>query len=192
MFGPRIISFVAAVAVAAPAFAITPRRQLTPRELRDYRAVSYFLKAVDSYVLSHRVVEPVPPDVMCLPDGTVAAIDALAANPIAPPRPREGDIFASDVADAFRDRIAGAIRHYGINVWDLVSDMNEEEVTAPRAEVGEPMPSGVGDDSIAWLTAALPVLPETLEFRLVGRDLVLFDVTDNVVVDTLRVAVPLY
>lgn len=192
MFGPRIISFVAAVAVAAPAFAINPRQPMTPRELRDYRAVSTFLKAVDHYVLSHRVVQPVPPDLMCLPEGTVAAIEELAANPVAPPPLHEGDLFTADVADAFRDRIAGAIRHYGINVWDLVSDMNEEEMMTPPVEVGQPMPSGVGNDSIQWLTAALPVLPETLEYRLVGRDLVLFDMTDNVVVDVLRVAVQLY
>jgi hypothetical protein len=108
------------------------------------------------------------------------------------PRPQEGDIFALDVADVFRDRIGAALRHQGINVWDLVAEMNEEELVAPPVTVAGPLPWGVGDRTIGFLTAGLPVLPEGLEYRLVARDLVLFDERENVVVDVLRAALPVY
>jgi hypothetical protein len=166
---------------------------MTPQELREYRVVSRFSRAVDDYVLMHRIVSPVPPEMMCLPDGAVAVVNDLAATPIdARPAPREGDIFALDVADLFRDRVARALRQHEINVWDLVADMNEDEMVAPPVRVNERLPWGVGDRSIQWLLSALPTLPEQLEYRLVGRDLVLFDAHDDIVVDVLRVALPMY
>ena len=193
MFASRLLPFAAALALVVPASATTTRQGMTPQELRDYRAVSHFLRAVDTYELTHRIVAPVAPEIMCLPDGEIAAINDLAAIPIdARPAPREGDIFALDVADVFRDRIAKAVRQHEINVWDLVADMNEDDMVAPPVRVNEPLPWGVGDRSIQWLVSALPVLPEQLEYKLVARDLVLFDARDHVVVDVLRVALPMF
>ena len=190
---PRLLNFAAAavLALSAPAFATIPTQ--TPLEIREYKLVSQFLRAVDEYVLMHRIVEPLPAEMMCLPDGTIAKINEIAATPLdGRPRAHEGDIFAADVADLFRDRIARAIRHHDVNVWDLVSDMNDEEIMTPPIVVSESLPWGVGDRAIGWLTAALPVLPEGLEYRLAGRDVVLVDTHANVVADVLRVGVAIY
>ena len=193
MFASRLLSLAAALALAVPASATTTRQGMTPQELREYRAVSRFLRAVDDYVLTHRIVSPIPPEMMCLPEGEIAKVNDLAALSLdARPAPREGDIFAFDVADVFRDRIARAMRQHEINVWDLVSDMNEDEMVAPPVRVNERLPWGVGDRSIQWLLSALPALPEQLEYRLVGRDLAIFDAHDDIVVDVLRVALPMY
>jgi hypothetical protein len=193
MFASRLLMFAAALTLALPASATGTRQGMTAQELREYRAVSRFLRAVDDYVLTHRIVSPVPPELMCLPDGAVAVVNDLAAIPIdARPAPREGDIFALDVADTFRDRIARAVRQHEINVWDLVDDMNEDEMVAPPVRVNEQLPWGVGGRSIQWLASALPVLPEQIEYKLIGRDLVLFDTRDGIVVDVLRVALPMY
>ena len=193
MSASRLLPFAAALALAAPAFATVPRQAMTPQELREYRAVSHFMRAVDHYVLTHRISAPIAPELMCLPDGDVAAINELAAIALdARPVPREGDIFAFEVADVFRDRIARAVRQHEINVWDLVAEMNEDEMVAPPVAVNEPLPWGVGDRSIQWLVTALPVLPEQMEYRLVGRDLVLFDARDHIAVDVLRVALPMF
>lgn len=192
MFAPRLLS-IAALAIAMPALAATPRQAMTPQELREYRAVSQFMNAVDQYVLTHRILAPLPHDAMCLPESTVSSVNDLAAVPLADRAvPREGDIFALNVADLFRDRIANAIRHHGINGWDLVSEMNEDEMVSPPVVVGEALPWGVGDRTITWLSSALPMLPEGVEYRLAGRDLVLFDLKGNIVIDALRVAVPMY
>ena len=190
---PRLLTFAAVLALAAPAFATIPPRAVAAQELREYKAVSTFAKAVDQYVLMRRITEPLPPETMCLPDGTIAKVNDLAATPFdARPVPREGDVFSPDVADVFRDRIVRAIRQFEVNVWDLVSDMNEEESVAPPAVVGEPLPWGAGDGVVRWLNAVLPQLPEGLEYRLVGRDLLLFDTQAKVVVDVLRVAAPVF
>jgi hypothetical protein len=166
---------------------------MMPKETREYRAVSNFLKAVDHYVVMHRMTETIGPDVMCLPDRTVAELNELAAVPLeARPMPQEGDIFAPDVAEMFRDHIGAALRHQGINVWDVIAEMNEEELVAPLVTVAKSLPWGVGDRTIGYLTAGLPSLPEELEYRLVARDLVLFDVRANIVVDVVRAALPLY
>jgi hypothetical protein len=190
---PRLLTFAAILALAAPAFATIPPRQVAAQELREYKAVSTFERAVDQYVLMTRMTEPLPPETMCLPDGTIAKINDLATTPLdARPRPYEGKVFSAEVADIFRERIVRAVRQFEINVWDLVSDMNEEESVAPPVVVGEPLPWGAGDGAVRWITAVLPVLPEGLEYRLAGRDLVLFDTQAKVVVDVLRVAVPVY
>jgi len=190
---PRLLTFAAVLALAAPAFATIPPRAVAAQELREYKAVSTFAKAVDQYVLMRRITEPLPPETMCLPDGTIAKVNDLAATPFdARPVPHEGDMFSPDVADVFRDRIVRAIRQFEVNVWDLVSDMNEEESVAPPAVVGEPLPWGAGDGVVRWLNAVLPQLPEGLEYRLVGRDLLLFDTQAKVVVDVLRVAAPVF
>ena len=193
MFASRFLICAATLAFAVPVLASTPRQTLTPKEIREYRAVSSFLKAVDHYVVTHRLTRTIPPDVMCLPERTVAEVNELAAIPLeARPMPQEGDIFALDVADLFRDRIGAALRHQGINVWDLVAEMNEEELVTSPVTVASPLPWGVGDRTIGFLTAGLPVLPEGLEYRLVARDLVLFDERENIVVDVLRAALPVY
>ena len=70
--------------------------------------------------------------------------------------------------------------------------MNAEELTAPPITVNKPLPWGAGRSTFTWLLAALPALPEDLEYRLVGRNLVLIDLRANIVVDVLRGAVPIY
>ena len=193
MFAPRLLFCVAALALAAPSFATTTRQVMTPKEMREHRAVSNFLNAVDHYVVFHHRVKAIEPGLMCLPDHTIAEINELAEIPLdARPMPQEGDIFAPDVAEIFRDRIGAALRHQGINVWDLVAEMNEDELVAPPVIVAKSLPWGVGDRTIGFLTAGLPSLPEELEYRLVARDLVLFDLRANMVVDVLRAALPVY
>jgi hypothetical protein len=133
MFASRLLFCVAALALAAPSFASTTRPVMTPTEMREHRAVSNFLNAVDHYVVvHHRVTRAIEPGMMCLPDHTIAEINELADTSLdARPMPQEGDIFAPDVAEIFRDRIGAALRHQGINVWDLVAEMNEDELVAP-------------------------------------------------------------
>ncbi|HKE86151.1 MAG TPA: hypothetical protein VKB50_20465, partial [Vicinamibacterales bacterium] len=100
---PRLLTFAAVLALGAPAFATIPPRAVAAQELREYKAVSTFARAVDQYVLMRRITEPLPPETMCLPDGTIAKINDLAAVPFdARPVPREGDVFSPDVADVFR------------------------------------------------------------------------------------------
>jgi hypothetical protein len=67
MSASRLLICAMTLAFAVPVLASTPRQILTPKEIREYRAVSSFLKAVDHYVVTHRLTRTIQPDVMCLP-----------------------------------------------------------------------------------------------------------------------------
>jgi hypothetical protein len=183
---------VALTSMALPLSA-APSQKDSPDSLREYKTVSRFLRAVDEYMVVHRLVGPLEPENLCLPDEAYASVRSLAAVPLdARPAPHEGDIFLPDVADLFRDRIARTLRHSEYHPPDFMAQMNVEELTAPPIAVNKPLPWGAGRWRFTWLLATLPALPEDLEYRLVGRNLALVDVRANIVVDVLRGAVPLY
>jgi hypothetical protein len=190
------VSHVLSIAVVSTAVALPPSvdpRQTDADSLREHKAVSRFLRAVDEYAVVHRLVDPLDPNAMCLPDETLAAVNWLAAVPLDDrATPREGDIFLPGVVDLFRARIVRTLRHYEFNPTDLVATMNAEELSARPITVGQPLPWGGGKRTFDWLFAALPVLPEDLEYRLAAGHLVLVDLRANIVVDVLRGVVPMY
>jgi hypothetical protein len=184
---------VALTSVALPLSAASYQKDGVD-SLREYKTVSRFLRAVDEYMVVHRLVGPLESDYLCLPDEAVAPVRFLAAVPVDKrPAPREGDIFLPDVAELFRHRIAWKIRHSELYPPDLVARLNAEELTAPVIAVNKPLPWNVGGPVFAWVAATvLPALPQDLEYRLVGRSLALVDLRANIVVDVLRDAVPMY
>jgi hypothetical protein len=146
-------------------------------------------------VIVHRLAGPLEPDNLCLPDEARPSARPLAAIPLEDrPALREGDIFSPDVADLFRDRIAWAFHHFEFHAPDLGARLDAEELRTPPIAVNKPLPWGAGGATFTWRLAMLPLpaLPEDLDYRLVGRALVLIDLRANIVVDVLRDAVPLY
>ena len=102
---------VAMTSMALPLSA-APDQKDTADSLREYKTVSRFLRAVDEYAVVRRLVGPLEPENLCLPDEAYASVRSLAAVPLdARPAPHEGDIFLPDVADLFRDQIARTLRH---------------------------------------------------------------------------------
>jgi hypothetical protein len=154
--------------------------------------MSRFLTAADAYVvLHHRLFEPLSEEFVCLPANSIAVLNALAdVAGEARSAPREGDVFSPDVADLFRRRIAATLQAYEYNPADMLAEMDVEELVAPPVPVNERLPRGTGL-MMPWLAGALPVLPEELAYRLVGRDFVLINVQSNLVVDVIRAVLPL-
>ena len=100
-----------------------------------------------------------------------------------------GDIFTADVREAFRSRILQALESRGYVAGDLFGDVNEG-----GDEWAPPLVNG----TFSWRTAtptppcvlaALPELPQELQYRFLGRDLVLVDIGANLIVDVLPDAV---
>ena len=165
--------------------------QLAPAD-SEYMVVSRFLTAVDAYVVEHhRLFEPLSDGMMCLPEDTIARLNALAEVPReARKPPREGEIFAPDVADLFRRLLASRLFGDEYGPADLAAEMENADVGAPPIRVNEP-PTWKIDNAVHLpLLRSLPLLPEELEYELVGRDLVLIDVPSNLVVDVIRAALP--
>ena len=104
---------------------------------------------------------------------------------------RQGDIF-DEIAPTFRNRIGQALRERGISSAELLSGLSEEtSSTSLRGMiVNGPFEWAASGQTPPAILAALPVLPDPLEYKLVRRALLLVDVEADLVVDILPHALP--
>jgi hypothetical protein len=147
-----------------------------------------FIERVADYVeLRREVAAGVGGPIYCSDPEELTRLAAQRAAAIRDARPlaTEGDIFTPPVAAFFRARITHAI---GIAAFDGATTADPYDEIA--LEVHGTLPWGVGAPASARLVGLLPPLPQELEYRFVGRHLVLLDVEANLVVDVLREAVP--
>jgi hypothetical protein len=102
-----------------------------------------------------------------------------------------GDVFASNVRPVFR-RLLG--RYASGERGDRIQSILEEDAPAPGAvpiEVNAAYPAGLPIPTTPPpLLRALPPLPGELEYRIIGKDLILFDEPANLIVDFIKNAVP--
>lgn len=107
------------------------------------------------------------------------------------PDARVGDLFSFDVRRTFRKTIARALTDHQIAVDDLIAAITSEIVAgAPAVKVNQPFPWQLGAAMPPCVLAALPSLPQELQYRLVGHDLILIDLDANLVIDILPEAIP--
>src|SRR5262245_32376458 len=148
-----------------------------------------FVARVQDYVETHRRLAAGIEQPLCsTPEEIANQADALAAAiREARPRAREGDIFTLAAADVFRARIAAMVARYGIDVAATPRNDDEEEFEL-QVLAAPPWPN----DMATWapIVRELPELPAEVEYRFVGRHLVLVDADANIVVDILRDALP--
>jgi hypothetical protein len=152
------------------------------------QAMTEFLERVADYVeLRREVVAGVDGPIYCSDPEELTRQQAERAAAIRDARPlvSEGNIFTPRTAAYFRARIAHAI---GIAAFDVATAMGQPDDVV--LEVHALLPWGAGQPASARFTGLLPPLPQELEYRFVGRHLVLLDVEANLVVDVLRNAVP--
>lgn len=102
---------------------------------------------------------------------------------------RQGEIFTSAISAYFHKQLASVFR--GPNGARVLASLRRSEPVQGRLQVNQPYPEGVPLQSMPpSLLMKLPPLPKELEYRIVGRDLVLLDTAPNLVVDYLPNAVP--
>lgn len=152
-----------------------------------------FTAAIHEYVqLHHHIERQLPPflphsdaqDLIESSEAMAAAVKAGRANA------REGDLFTPEVAVLLRTRVSDALAARGF--------LPEEMVAATLEEADEGAAAPVVNGRFPWrrgaamwpcVLDALPRLPQELQYRFVGRDLVLVDTHADLVVDILRNAV---
>jgi hypothetical protein len=160
--------------------------------LPEGASLRQFHQAIDTYTALHRRLEQglAPLSADSSSEQIFRTSDELAATlQAARKRAREGDIFVGGTPDIFRTRIANALRARDLRVEDVVADSQvEAPADAPLPVVNDRFPWMRGAGMWPCVLNALPPLPEELEYRIVGRDLVLVDVHANLVVDILREA----
>jgi hypothetical protein len=156
----------------------------------DERALTAFEVAVNDYVNLHRRLERAwPPSwfIAGLEPTEIAAMELRAALRDARPQAVQGGLFTPEAADVFRFRIAIALREQQFDLAAMTSRLDEAGWWKPV--VNEPLPWGVS--GVTWpVFSTLPPLAPELEYRFIGRDLVLLDVHANLVVDMLDLALP--
>ena len=171
---------------AAPVAAGPPWFQSARAELND---------RVNQYVELHRTIAAAfgAEETCGDPEQLQSNVDDFAdAIREARPGARLGDIFTPHVAWYLKAYIGAVVERTGVPVAAVVEEMEEEtisEVVLP--DVNGSFPWGLGNAIWPSILRELPPLPEELEYRFVGRDLVLLDMRANLVVDILEEALPL-
>ena len=177
------MTVVHALAIAA----LFPVAGTIPRP-EPVQALTEFLARVADYVeIRREVTAGVDGPIFCSDPEELTRQAAQRAAAIRDARPLagEGTIFTPRVALFFRERIAHAVR---IGALDLAIEGGQPDDVV--LEVHAALAWGAGEPASALVVGLLPPLPDELEYRFVGRHLVLLDVEVNMVVDVLRKAVP--
>ena len=167
--------------------------EVIPRSVLEERVLRDFDRRVNDYVRLHRRLErSLPPEgVVDLEDMSFVVDELHAALVAARPQARAGEFFTPAVASVVTARIEQAVEKIGLSPAELLIAMNPGR----RYGTAEPVVNGrfpAVRRARVWpaLAAALPALPDELEFQFVYRDLVLVDTHADLVVDILEDALP--
>ncbi len=161
----------------------------------DKQAVAVFDKAVTDYANLHRRLARAWPPLSFVSDREQAELVAEDFRRVlrdARPHAAQGNFFTPEVAYVVRVGLANAVRESTLDVAGISLQIEEEGDAIPSwwtPVVNEPLPLGAAGAGLQ-VGSELPALPSELEYRLVGRDLVLLDAHANRVLDVLELAAP--
>lgn len=156
-------------------------------------AFAEFTKRIDDFVaLRNRLADSVG---QLDPTGTPAEITARStrlANAIIAARPnaKPGDIFTTEVATVIATMIKEEYRRRADTVIETRGDA-QEELPDFVPQVNSLYPTTYPLATFpATLLPLLPRLPDKLEYRVVGKHLILRDVEANLIIDFMPNAMP--
>ena len=177
---------VCAAAVAGAGIPVEAEVEQAGSRVDREAALRVFQVRVEEYAVLHRRLEgPLPPLKVRRNMLENAIAQQLLANAIRNARRdvQPGSIFSPEVAAALRALIADALE--GRDVEELLQELHAEHpgIEDVRPVINEPLPDETTHHMPLVLLRVLPALPEDVEYRIVYRDLVLWDVHANLVVD---------
>jgi hypothetical protein len=158
----------------------------------DEAALAAFRAAVNGYLeIRKKIAVELPPmRVTSNAAEITAASDALArAVQRARPRARQGSFFTPEVGAVIRRELELALR--STDRASVLALINEEQTSVRRPTIHMRFPQA---DVLATMPAvllnALPPLPPELEYRFIGRALIVRDVQAALILDYLSPALP--
>ena len=189
MLGAGII--VMAASGSAPLLAQSP--QSAPPAKSDEAALRQFEAAIAKYValreslIAEKITGPVPnstaPELNRASDALAAAIQRARQQA------RPGDVFVAPVAPVFKQRVTDVVRSENLGpVLAGIDDELKGPIT-PTIHLRFPMAAPMATMPPSLL-AALPPLPKSLEYRIVGQYLVLRDVEASLIIDFIPAVIP--
>jgi hypothetical protein len=151
-----------------------------------------FLKRVEAYIDLHKKVESTLPERPKKPTpDQINTHERALARIIAQTRPRaqQGDLFTRDTRAYFRRQITRAFAAPdAAGIRDSIMDENPGPI---QLRINGRYPDTVPLATMPpQVLAALPKLPEELEYRFIGNRLILLDVHAQMVVDYIEDALP--
>ena len=179
---------LAKMSAQAPTFLVPDQSAPIINELV---ATEDFLRRVDEYVTVHRILEGSLPPLR--PTWNMAEIrqtmqDLATRIQTARPDAKQGDIITPGVGRMFKRRIATC---FSPDTWasilaELDEDFQGKPVPAVTLRASMPWPEEVPYGFVPpQLLFALPPLPPELQYRIIGRSLVLWDHHADLIVDFL-------
>jgi hypothetical protein len=182
---------VAAMMAGAPSLAASVPQQAAAGQTAEAAGLKDFADAIKRYMtLRQKVRSEVPGPVKNSSSAQLTnASDALAG---AIERSRQGahvgSIFNRPVTTVIKHRIAEALRVEKASVLD---DIDDEGQSGPSPKIHLRLPVSTPMATMPpSLLSVLPPLPKELEYRILGRYLVLRDVDASLVLDYIPGAVP--
>ena len=185
-----VLAAVMVISAPSPLWAAGPQGPtVTPAEAA---ALKQFDAAIAEYMTMRRGLrgEVTGPVKNSTSTQLTDAADALAAAiQRARPMAKVGSVFSVPVATVFKRRIADAVRTG--NLTAVLEEIDDEGSvnSPPKIYVRLPVSAQMATMP-ASLLAVLPPLPKDLEYRILGRYLVLRDVDASLIIDYIPDAVP--
>ena len=97
---------------------------------------------------------------------------------------REGDIFSAAISREFKQVLA---LEMNANTWAVIMDDNPGELSS---DINGIYPDGKPYSTVpGTILAVLPALPDDVEYRFLGRHLILLDVRADVILDRIPYAI---
>lgn len=159
----------------------------------DAAVLREFKARIDKYMqLRSEAVDGVAPPVQTTDPSQIRAREVALAAHIRALRPdaKHGDIFTPEVRVYLRQLLRPELK--GQQGRDIRSTL-QDDAPAPDAvplEVNAKYPAGTPlPTTPATLLAVLPPLPRGLEYRIIGKDLLLIDQPADVILDYVRNAI---
>jgi hypothetical protein len=181
-----LVAAAAAGLLAWPAFAQPAPDRSEASALREFDA------AIAGYLDLRRrlLAETSGPAANSTAAQITQASDALAAAIQRARRgARQGDIFSIPVSEVFKRRIAGILQRE--DLAQVFANIDDEPPTVKSPAIHLRFPGAAQMATMPpSLLAALPTLPEALEYRVVGNALVLRDAAAGLIIDLIPAAVP--
>jgi len=184
-------------AAPAPSQAVPPKRAAR-RARMDQKEIEEFLEEVGEYLEHRRKAREELPKLKdrAEPEDVTAYAKGLADNIRERRRgARQGDVFRPRLARAFRRIFARELGRTAHERRVVLREGNptgdEERLPAPKVGVNaQYIPAAPLSTMPPTLLLALPTLPEEVEYRFVGRSLILRDSVANLIIDFIPNAVP--
>lgn len=191
--GRMMLAAGVVAAVAAPSCSRKPVEapEAAPRTVTEEAIIADFKARLDQYnALSTKLRSEVFPSTSEIKAEEIHKRQKELARRIvaALPEWRQGAIFTPDIAILIRRRVAEVMA--GSDAANIRGAIFDDAPPPQKIDVLTEYPAGLPVATVpSQILALLPVLPRQLEYRFIGNDLILFDVSAYLMVDVIPNAI---